>query len=234
MNETGRYWAVVPAAGIGKRMEAHTPKQYLVLAGVSVIVHTLETLLSHPRISGVVVVINPNDEWWDTLHLESDKPLITTTGGEERCHSVRNGLLALTDWAQPDDWVLVHDAARPCLHRTDLDKLLDTLAADPVGGLLAMPVRDTMKRSDAHERIAATVERQNLWHALTPQMFRLNRLLAALQQAEERNLQVTDEASAIEAMGLQPRLVEGRADNIKITRPEDMALAEFYLTGENG
>jgi 2-C-methyl-D-erythritol 4-phosphate cytidylyltransferase len=234
VNETGRYWAVVPAAGIGKRMEAHTPKQYLVLAGVSVIVHTLETLLSHPRISGVVVVINPNDEWWDTLHLESDKPLITTTGGEERCHSVRNGLLALTDWAQPDDWVLVHDAARPCLHRTDLDKLLDTLAADPVGGLLAMPVRDTMKRSDAHERIAATVERQNLWHALTPQMFRLNRLLAALQQAEERNLQVTDEASAIEAMGLQPRLVEGRADNIKITRPEDMALAEFYLTGENG
>jgi len=224
------YWAVVPAAGIGKRMGTSTPKQYLILVDEAVIVHTLDALLSHPRISGVVVAISPDDEWWDTLDLERDKPVITTTGGEERCHSVKNGLLALTTWAKTDDWVLVHDAARPCLHRTDLDKLLDTLAADPVGGLLATPVRDTMKRSDTYDRVTSTVERQNLWHALTPQMFRLNTLLTALQHAEDHCLQVTDEASAIEAMGLQPRLLEGRSDNIKITRPEDLALAEFYLT----
>jgi 2-C-methyl-D-erythritol 4-phosphate cytidylyltransferase len=232
VNEARGHWAVVPAAGVGKRMGTSAPKQYLILAGRAVIVHTLDTLLSHPRISGVVVVLSPDDEGWETLRLEHDKPLLKAIGGDERCRSVRNGLQALSGWAQAEDWVLVHDAARPCLRRSDLDKLLNTLADDPVGGLLATPVRDTMKRADPHDRITATVERQGLWHALTPQLFRLGTLSSALQQAEERHLLVTDEASAIEAMGLQPRLVEGRADNIKITRREDLTLAEFYLTRE--
>ncbi|MCP5423647.1 MAG: 2-C-methyl-D-erythritol 4-phosphate cytidylyltransferase [Gammaproteobacteria bacterium] len=224
------HWAVVPAAGIGKRMGLDIPKQYLPLGGLSVIEHTLDILLRHPRIQGVVVALGADDRWWPSLKLDCGKPLISVVGGPERCHSVLNGLTALHDWAQPDDWVLVHDAARPCLSRADLDKLLDELADDPVGGLLALPVRDTMKRADAQGRVIATEERAGLWHALTPQMFRLATLLAALRHSLEQGLIVTDEAAAVEAMGLRPRLVQGSADNIKITRTEDLALAEFFLT----
>lgn len=224
-----RYWAVVPAAGVGRRMGMALPKQYLPLAGFSVIVHALHTLLQHPRISGVVVVIGAGDVWWDRIRLAPEKPLLQATGGEERCHSVLNGLQTLADWAAPDDWVLVHDAARPCLLAADLDRLMTTLQDDPVGGLLAVPVRDTLKRADPEGRVCATVDRAGLWHALTPQMFRFNLLRDALQDALARHLLVTDDAAAIEAAGWAPRLVEGRADNIKITRPEDLALAEFYL-----
>jgi 2-C-methyl-D-erythritol 4-phosphate cytidylyltransferase len=152
------------------------------------------------------------------------------TGGAERGQSVRNGLEALREWAGPDDWVLVHDAVRPCLCTEDLDRLLAELDDDPVGGLLAVPVRDTLKQADATGRVATTVDRAQLWHALTPQMFRLGLLCDALQSALARGLRVTDEAAAMEAAGFSPRLVEGRADNVKITRPEDLALAEFYLT----
>ena len=224
-----RYWAVVPAGGVGRRMGAALPKQYLPLAGFSVIVHALHTLLQHPRISGAVVVIGAGDIWWERIRLAPEKPLLQATGGEERCHSVLNGLQALAAWAAPDDWVLVHDAARPCLLVADLDRLMTTLQDDPVGGLLAVPVRDTLKRADPEGRVCATVDRADLWHALTPQMFRFNLLRDALQDALARNLLVTDDAAAMEAAGWAPRLVEGRADNIKITRPEDLALAEFYL-----
>jgi 2-C-methyl-D-erythritol 4-phosphate cytidylyltransferase len=224
------YWAVVPAAGAGRRMGTAIPKQYLPLAGLAVIVHTLDTLLTHPRISGVVVARGVEDGWWESIRLQAGKPLLQVKGGQERCHSVLNALYALQELAEPDDWVLVHDAVRPCLRRSDLDVLMDTLVDDPVGGLLAVPVRDTMKRAGADGRVTATEDRTGLWHALTPQMFRLKVLLKALQQALQRGLLVTDDASAVEALGLAPRLVEGRADNIKITRPEDLALAEFYLT----
>ena len=223
-------WAVVPAAGIGNRMGAAMPKQYLPLAGRTVIEHSLGTLLNHPRIGGVVVVIGGTDTRWDTLRLAARKPLLRATGGEERCQSVLNGLQSLQTHARPNDWVLVHDAARPCLRTADLDRLIDTLTDDPVGGLLAMPVRDTMKRADGAGRISATVERSGLWHAQTPQMFRLGLLLEALRAVLQRHLFVTDEAAAVEALGLAPRVVEGHADNIKITHPEDLALAEFYLT----
>ena len=206
------------------------PKQYLPLAGLSVIVHTLDILLSHPRISGVAVAIGAEDGWWDSIRLDTGKPLLQVNGGQERCHSVLHALHALQELAAPEDWVLVHDAVRPCLRSTDLDVLMDTLKDDAVGGLLATPVRDTMKRADADGRVSATVDRTALWHALTPQMFRLQILSRALEQALERGLLVTDDASAVEALGLAPRLVEGRADNIKITRPEDLLLAEFYLT----
>ncbi|MFO1421245.1 MAG: 2-C-methyl-D-erythritol 4-phosphate cytidylyltransferase [Candidatus Competibacteraceae bacterium] len=226
-----RHWALVPAAGVGKRMGSTVPKQYLPLAGRPVIAHALATLLDHPRIAGVVVAIGAEDEWWLTVaaELSTTKPLRVVIGGAERCHSVLNGLEALREWATPRDWVLVHDAARPCLTAGDVDRLLE-LDDDPVGGLLAVPARDTLKQVDDAGRVAATVDRSRLWHALTPQMFRLEMLREALRAALARGLLVTDEAAAMEAAGFAPRLVEGRADNLKITRPEDLALAEFYLT----
>jgi 2-C-methyl-D-erythritol 4-phosphate cytidylyltransferase len=225
-----RYWAVVPAAGIGQRMGTAMPKQYLPLAGLSVIARTLRILLSHRRISGVAVAINTKDQWWKHVRLDTDKPLLSVTGGAERCYSVINCLYTLQQLAQPDDWVLVHDAVRPCLRSSDLDRLIETLATDPVGGLLAVPVRDTIKRADANQRVSGTVERSGLWHALTPQMFRLTVLHLALQRALENQRLVTDEATAIELAGLAPRLVEGHGDNIKITRAEDLVLAEFFLS----
>ncbi len=228
---TLHYWAMVPAAGAGRRMGAATPKQYLPLLGQAVIVHTLEILLRHPRIAGVAVAIGAEDGWWPGIAhaLPTTKPLLVVTGGAERCHSVANGLQALREWAALDDWVLVHDAARPCLTGGDLDRLMSELADDPIGGLLATPVRDTLKQADDHGRVATTVDRARLWHALTPQMFRLGLLHDALCATLDRGLLVTDEAAAMEAAGFAPRLVEGRSDNLKITRPEDLALAEFYL-----
>ncbi|PIE82714.1 MAG: 2-C-methyl-D-erythritol 4-phosphate cytidylyltransferase [Candidatus Contendobacter odensis] len=229
---TTHYWALVPAAGVGNRMASTIPKQYLPLAGEPVIVHTLRTLLSHSHISGLAVVVSAEDEWWSsvTAHLKTAKPLWTVIGGAERCHSVLNGLAALRAHADHNDWVLVHDAARPCLTQDDLDRLFFELMDDPVGGLLAVPVRDTLKRAENTQRIKITVDRSQLWHALTPQMFQLGRLYDALQAAIDRGLLVTDEAAAMEIAGWAPRLIEGRATNMKITRPEDLALAEFYLT----
>jgi len=227
-----RYWAIVPAAGAGRRMGSVIPKQYLPLASQPVIAHTLDTLLRYPRLAGVVVAISAGDEWWPEIAAGrvTDKPLLVVTGGAERSHSVLNSLDALSERTHPDDWVLVHDAARPCLRVADLDRLLTELADDPVGGLLAVPVSDTLKQADATGRVAATVDRSQFWRALTPQMFRLGPLRNALRETLARGQLVTDEAAAMEAAGFAPRLVEGRADNLKITRPEDLALAEFYLT----
>ncbi|MFZ4792308.1 MAG: 2-C-methyl-D-erythritol 4-phosphate cytidylyltransferase [Candidatus Competibacteraceae bacterium] len=227
-----RYWAVIPAAGAGRRMGSAIPKQYLSLAGRPVITYALAVLLDHPRIAGVAVAISTDDEWWPEVAatLASTKPLRVVAGGAERSHSVLNALEALQEWAAPEDWVLVHDAARPGLHRDDVDRLLTELMDDPIGGLLAVQVRDTLKQADAAGRVAATVDRSQLWHALTPQLFRLGLLHQALSAALAGGLLVTDEAAAMEAAGFAPRLIEGRADNLKITRPEDLALAEFYLT----
>ncbi|MFO7603374.1 MAG: 2-C-methyl-D-erythritol 4-phosphate cytidylyltransferase [Gammaproteobacteria bacterium] len=223
------YWAVIPAAGIGKRMGSEIPKQYLELNGRAIILHTLDRLLAHPLVNGAVVALSRHDGWWEHLATHYDKPVTRVEGGVERCHSVLNALYELSNQAQDGDWVLVHDAARPCLSHSDLDNLTQTLADDEVGGLLGVPVRDTMKRAEANGRVVNTVERENLWHALTPQMFRLGTLRHALEQAIEAEQLVTDEASAMEHAGYQPRLVEGSAANIKITRAEDLALADFYL-----
>lgn len=227
-----RHWAVVPAAGVGKRVAAGRPKQYLPLAGKMVIEHSLERVLSHPAIEGVVVAVGPDDRYWTDVRIDSPKRIVCASGGRERCDSVLNALRILAEQIGPEDWAVVHDAARPCLASEDLDLLIASLADDPVGGILATPVRDTMKRDDRAGRIAHTEDRAGLWHALTPQMFRLGALTAALEQAEADGYVVTDEASAMEHVGLNPRLVEGRADNLKITRPEDLALAEFYLSRE--
>jgi 2-C-methyl-D-erythritol 4-phosphate cytidylyltransferase len=227
-----RYWAVIPAAGTGKRMRADRPKQYLRLAGKTVIEHTLERFLCHPALSGIVVALDKDDRYWSALEIANDTSLKTVVGGAQRCHSVLNALDYLSHNAAPYDWVLVHDAARPCLAAEDLDLMMETLTQDAVGGILAVPVKDTIKRGTMDLRIAATVDRKALWHALTPQMFRLGLLTEALSTSLENHYLVTDEASAVEHIGLKPKLVQGRAYNIKITHPEDLPLAEYYLERE--
>ncbi len=222
-------WAVVPAAGVGQRMHADVPKQYLHLAGLPILQHSIQRLLAHPSVQGVVVALAAEDEYFETLHIESDKPIIRVTGGEQRCHSVLSALEYLLDHANGDDWVLVHDAARPCLRLTDLDQLIDTVMQGGVGGLLAVPVHDTIKRQGEDGAVVETVNREDLWHAQTPQMFRLAELHCALAAALDAGLLVTDESSAMEHMGYCPVLVEGHADNLKVTRPEDLPLTEFFL-----
>ncbi len=225
-----KLWAIVPAAGVGRRMGGVIPKQYLELAGRAVIEHSLDLFANHPRISGIVVALGPQDDYWNTTAYAAHPKVTRAVGGAERCHSVLNALAALTGRADERDWVLVHDAARPCLRLEDLDRLIERLLEDAVGGLLAIPVRDTMKRANGGgKRIERTVDRTGLWHAYTPQMFRLGLLRHALEDALAANDLVTDDASAIERLGHAPRLIEGHADNIKITRAEDLPLAQFYL-----
>lgn len=226
-------WAVIPAAGLGRRMGNQVPKQYLRLGDRAVIENTLLRFTDHPAITGIVVAVDPQDHTWSSLAIDNTGSLITVPGGRERCHSVLNALRYLMDTARAEDWVLVHDAVRPCLTRQDLDLLIAALRYDAVGGILATPVRDTLKRANRDGRIAETVDRTGLWHALTPQMFRLEVLYSALQAALARGDDVTDEASAVERTGLKPRLIEGRGDNIKITRPEDLALAERILAAQS-
>ncbi|ABA57367.1 2-C-methyl-D-erythritol 4-phosphate cytidylyltransferase [Nitrosococcus oceani ATCC 19707] len=223
------YWAVVPAAGVGKRMEADIPKQYLPLMGKTVIEHTLARLLQHPRIQAVVVAVSSEDRWWSERLFQDNERIIRVTGGAERCHSVRNGLESLMALAAPEDWVLVHDAARPCLRKEDIDRLIETLHDHPMGGLLALPISDTVKRADAEGSVMETVDRKGLWRAMTPQMFPLAKLYNSLREAIAAGVQVTDEASAMEWAGFSPRLIEGYSDNIKITHPQDLAQAEVFL-----
>lgn len=229
MNASPAFWAVIPAAGVGRRMAADRPKQYLQLAGRTVLEYTLDIFIRHPRITGLAVAIGADDPFFGELPVRTDKPLMVVHGGGERCHSVLNALHVLKGQAAAADWVLVHDAARPCLAREDLDRLLDTLENDPVGGLLATPVSDTLKRSDDSGRVRDTVDRSHLWRAFTPQMFRLGMLTQALESALSEGALVTDDASAMERAGHAPRLVEGSPANIKITSPGDLALAEFFL-----
>lgn len=229
MTGSPRLWAVVPAAGAGRRFGAEIPKQYLDLGGRLVIERTLSLFVEHRRIAGVWVVLDPQDRHWAATRYAEHPKVFRVDGGPERCHSVLHALEALTPRAHPGDWVLVHDAARPCLRLGDLERLIAALDGDPVGGLLGVPVRDTMKRGDTGGHVTATVDRAGLWHAYTPQMFRLAPLTAALGDAVASGDWVTDEAAAMERLGHRPRLVEGHADNIKITRAEDLPLALFFL-----
>lgn len=222
-------WAIVPAAGIGSRMQADRPKQYLDLDGKTVLEHTLQRLADHPRIKGIIVAVAENDPWWAQVSEKSYTPIHVVIGGKERADSVYNALAALAKISDDDPWVLVHDAARPCLRHQDIDHMLATLVNHPVGGILGIPVTDTVKRANAENEITETVERQGLWRASTPQMFRLNTLKDALYTAKKQQLVVTDEASAIELSGLKAVMVEGHADNIKITVPQDLALASLFL-----
>ncbi|MFJ4371801.1 2-C-methyl-D-erythritol 4-phosphate cytidylyltransferase [Pseudomonas japonica] len=217
------FWAVIPAAGVGARMAADRPKQYLQLGGRTILEHSLNCFLDHPSLKGMVVSLAADDPYWPGLACASDPRIQRAAGGRERADSVLNALLLLhAQGAADSDWVLVHDAARPNLARSDLDHLLAELAEDPVGGLLAVPARDTLKRADADGRVAATVDRSTIWQAYTPQMFRLGALHRALADSLVADVAITDEASAIEWAGQAPRLIEGRNDNIKVTRPEDL------------
>lgn len=222
---TPLFWLVIPAAGIGSRMQAQCPKQYLTVSGKTILELTLACFLEHPSVRGIVLALAEHDRWWSHLPLASDPRIRTVIGGAERADSVLNALLALNDsGAQAHDWVLVHDAARPLLKREDLDRLLISLAADPVGGLLAVPARDTLKQVSADGRVMKTIDRSLIWHALTPQMFRLGLLQDALAAALHAQIAVTDESAAMEWAGFTPRVIEGLASNIKITRPEDLLL----------
>lgn len=243
-------WVVVPAAGLGLRARevsgepaaaaggppagdaAQLPKQYRLLAGKPMLQWTLERLLAHPQISGAMVVLATGDRHWPGWQRLQDKPVLTTAGAADRAGSVRAGLAALAAMPTPAaaaDWVLVHDAARPCVGSEEIDALLRLGRADPVGALLALPVADSLKRGDGRGRSQASVPREHIWRALTPQLFRLGELAAALDQARQAGVQVTDEAGAFERLGRYPRLVRGSPHNIKVTVPEDFALAEWWL-----
>ena len=218
---------VVPAAGIGKRMKADCPKQYLKIAKLTVLEHTVLKLLSHPRIKQVILAISYGDEYFKDTSLYNHSDVVTVEGGQERVDSVLAGLKAIN--SQISAWVLVHDAARPCISHKDIDVLIARCRSTNYGGLLASPVRDTMKRADAKQQVKSTVERSTLWHALTPQMYQTKQLIKALEQALAAKALITDESSAMEYVGLPSSLVQGSSENIKITRPEDLALAAFYL-----
>ncbi len=225
--------AVIPAAGAGRRFGADLPKQYLPLAGQAIQQHTLDRLSGMPELDHIVVAIAADDDRARALPYARPERLQFVTGGGERMDSVLAGLEALVAaGVDAADWVLVHDVARPLLRPSDVRRLLAELGDDAVGGLLANPVRDTMKRSDDDGHIIATVSRELLWHALTPQMFRLGTLLQALRSARADGVLVTDEAAAIERLGLQPRLVSGERDNLKITFRDDLPLAEALLAAQ--
>jgi 2-C-methyl-D-erythritol 4-phosphate cytidylyltransferase len=205
------------------------PKQYQTVAGLTLIEHSLRALLGHPGVDGVMVALSPDDPYWAGWREMEGKPIYTCRGGAERAESVLSALQALPATVSEDQWVLVHDAARPCLRGVDLSRLLAIGQADPIGAILAAPVRDTIKRADKQSRSTMTEPRDALWRALTPQMFRRGGLTRALKAAMSAGAIITDEAMAMERLGLKPRLVEGSEDNIKVTTPADLALAEFIL-----
>ncbi len=232
-------WAIVPAAGVGKRMQSNIPKQYLSLNERPVLEHTLNTLLDNKHIAGLVVALQTDDGYWPDIKIHSEKPVLRAEGGAERVDSVLSALNCLmeNDLFNADiDWVMVHDAVRPCLQQHDINKLVTAVDSDD-GGLLALPVRDTMKRQVVNEigintRVDKTVDRENLWHALTPQYFPAGILKKALETALQNKQTVTDESSAMEMFGFSPRLVTGDETNIKITRPDDLKLAVLYLSAQ--
>jgi 2-C-methyl-D-erythritol 4-phosphate cytidylyltransferase len=228
-----RFTALIPAAGAGVRVGDALPKQYVELAGHPMLYHAIERLSEHPLIDQIFVVLAPGDHYFMRYDWAAfaGKLAPLYCGGATRAASVFNGLLAANDAIDASDWVLVHDAARPCLGRLELDRLLEQLADDETGGLLAMPVADTLKRADGEGRVVRTESRADLWQAQTPQMFRYRLLVEALRTTPPAA--ATDEACAIEHLGLKPRLIMGDARNIKVTFPEDLALAKLILNSRN-
>ena len=222
------FHVIIPAAGTGSRMANVLPKQYMPLAGKPMISHTIQVFFNHPRIASIHLALSPDDDFWRSLPLEPTSKLkLHYSGSESRAETVLNTLQAI-DVAE-GDWILVHDAARPGLTHALLDDLLRELEHDPVGGLLALPLADTLKQSDQFNHVGKTIPRDHLWQAQTPQMFRLGLLKQALSSY---NGAPTDEAEAIEALGLQPKLVQGELRNLKITYPQDLAMLEALISQE--
>ena len=222
--------AVVPAAGVGRRMGGNLPKQYMDLLGVPVIVRTLQKIAGHRRIRKTVIALASDDVWFPRCRDTLPEGCVTVEGGRERRHSVLAGIELLADDFPAESWVVVHDAARPCVREKDIDMLLERLSNSSIGGILATPLQDTLKVCDEEQNILETVPRGNLWKALTPQMFRLGLLRDALQFSISNDFAVTDEAQAVEAFGETPLIVTGHSDNIKITEPDDLKLASAILT----
>lgn len=225
------FHVIIPAAGTGNRMQNALPKQYLPLAGKPIISHVIQVFFNNPRIASIHLALSEDDQFWRTLTLNADSKLkLHYTGGASRAETVLNTLQVIE--ADDDDWILVHDAARPGLSAELLDKLLSTLEDDAVGGLLAMPVADTLKKSDQTNHVAQTVSRQSLWQAQTPQMFKYGVLKRALQanSSAASSQAYTDEAEAIEALGLKPKLVQGELRNLKVTYPQDLELLEALFS----
>jgi 2-C-methyl-D-erythritol 4-phosphate cytidylyltransferase len=222
-------WAVIPATGIGNRMQADRPKQYLKLGEQSILQHTLDRLLSHPQIDGAILVLHSQDQYWNELNYRSAKPLLVCTGGAQRHHSVFNGLQLLGQQSVVNPLVLIHDAVRPFVSHDDLSRLIELAVLQQDGALLATAVADTLKLADETPRVIATQSRKNLWRALTPQAFRLAAIQPALQSAIEKNLSITDDASAMELAGFHPQLVSSASMNFKITTPDDLLLAQFIV-----
>lgn len=234
-----RYWLVMPAAGTGTRFSGRQtgdriPKQYAPLRGRTVIEWALAPFLMDARCAGAVVALGAQDRWWPKVS-ERISTVTVCQGGSERCESVRNALASLSRRAEKSDWVLVHDAARPCLTASDLNRLIEHVGSHPVGGILAQPVADTLKRAHGEGgEIGETVDRASLWRAGTPQMFRYGKLVEALDSALAGKRHPTDEAQALEWLGERPLLVEGSAANLKVTTADDLALVEALLAGREG
>lgn len=227
-----QFWVVVPAAGSGRRMQSDRPKQYLLLDDKTLLEHTLLRLLDSPRIVGLVLVLAADDPYWSQLPLSQNARIQTVVGGAERSDSVLQGLDKLNSIIDANDWVMVHDAARPCLTQTDLNRLMDAIQKKSDGWVLGAPVRDTMKKTGPDAAIESTLDREQLWHAFTPQMFRLRQLRGALQLCAKREYRVTDEASAMEQAGFHPQMLAGDEHNIKVTRAQDLTLARLILTAQ--
>ena len=225
---TNKLFAVVPAAGIGSRMQADRPKQYLDLGEQTILEHTLQRLLSFSLIERIAVPVAAHDDYFESLPIAKHASIQTCMGGSERFESVLNGLnQLLKSGAKEQDWVMVHDAARPCITQADLQNLYD--ARSEQGSILGVQVRDTMKRTDDNAFVLSTVERENLWHALTPQLAPIGVLKTCIDQCVEKGKSVTDEASALEFCGLQPKMVAGHPSNIKVTRPDDLVMAQAFI-----
>lgn len=229
-NKCSALIAVVPAAGVGKRMQSHCPKQYLMINGQTILDHTVLRLLSHPNIVEVIVAVSANDEYFESCLIANHPNVTKVTGGKERVDSVLSGLQQINQ--AEHTWVLVHDAARPCVALKDIDALIAQSLKSDEGSILAHPVKDTMKRANSGQKVQETVEREKMWHALTPQMFKVKELIRAIKNGLKQGAIITDESSAMELMEFPTHLVEGSSDNLKITRPDDLALANFLLNKE--
>ena len=229
MPKSNKNWEVIPAAGIGKRMGSDIPKQYVSVRGKTVIEHTIDNFISRKEIQNICISISESDNYWSTLPISKNKKIITTVGGNERYESVYNGLRALQDKANDDDWVLVHDAVRPCLKKSIIDRLITDISSHDVGGILALPCFETMKRVNNSNEVEETINRETIWRAQTPQVFKYQKLLLAIEKVINENIFITDEAMAMELSNHKPIVILGDENNIKITHKTDLKYLELFL-----
>ena len=233
MSNNNRLWVVIPAAGIGKRMGVDIPKQYITVCDKAIIEHTVEKFTSRNDLQGILVALSNSDQHWSTLELSKNNKITTVTGGEERYKSVYNALCSLKNKAGDDDWILVHDAVRPCITTSEIDQFIaDVDHLNGIGGILALPCFETMKKANTNHEIEETIDRKFIWHAQTPQMFRYKKLFLAIEKIMNENIFITDEAMAMELAGYKPMLIQGTHSNIKITDQNDLKYLESFLRQE--